>query len=159
MRLTLHSDYALRMLIFLGLQRAERSTIAEIADHYGISENHVMKLAQALARMGYVETQRGRGGGLCLARPAQSIGLGDLVRRTESDFDLVECFSTGGVCPISEACVLRQVLSDALAAFMAVLDRYTLADLLKPPARLRRALGFATVARRTPSSRGPAAAL
>lgn len=140
MRLTRYTDYALRILIFLELKGRKISTVAEIAERYGISENHLMKLVHALGRMGYVETQRGRGGGLWLARPPQEIRLGELVRRTESDFALVACFETQGVCAIAGICVLEGVLAEALAAFLDVLDRYTLADLLAPTPRLRQAL-------------------
>jgi Rrf2 family nitric oxide-sensitive transcriptional repressor len=141
MRLTQYTDYALRTLILLGLKGDALSTIAEIAQRYGISENHLMKLVHALGRMGYVETLRGRHGGLRLAKPPAEIGLGEVVRRTESDFTLVECFDAGrNNCPIAGVCVLENVLAEALAQFMRVLDRYTLADLLAPEPELRRAL-------------------
>jgi Rrf2 family transcriptional regulator, nitric oxide-sensitive transcriptional repressor len=143
MRLTQYTDYALRTLILLGLKGEALATIAEIAGRYGISENHLMKLVHALGRMGYVETMRGRNGGLRLARLPTEIRLGEVVRRTESDFALVECFDAErNGCPITGSCVLERVLAEALQSFMRVLDAYTLADLLVPAAPLRRALGL-----------------
>jgi Rrf2 family nitric oxide-sensitive transcriptional repressor len=143
MRLTQYTDYALRTLILLGLKGETLATIAEIAERYGISENHLMKLVHALGRMGYVETMRGRNGGLRLARSPAEIRLGEVVRRTESDFALVECFDAGrNGCPITGSCVLESVLAEALQSFMRVLDAYTLADLLVPAVPLRRALGL-----------------
>jgi Rrf2 family nitric oxide-sensitive transcriptional repressor len=143
MRLTQYTDYALRTLILLGLKGEALGTIGEVAQRYGISENHLMKLVHALGRMGYVETLRGRHGGLRLAKAPAEIRLGEVVRRTESDFTLVDCFDPArNGCPIAGACVLQGVLGEALAEFMRVLDRYTLADLLEPAPQLRRALGL-----------------
>jgi Rrf2 family nitric oxide-sensitive transcriptional repressor len=143
MRLTQYTDYALRTLILLGLKGEALGTIAEIAQRYGISENHLMKLVPALGRMGYVETLRGRHGGLRLAKPPAEIRLGEVVRHTETDFTLVECFDAArNGCPISGVCALEGVLGEALSQFMSVLDRYTLADLLKPAPQLRRVLGL-----------------
>jgi Rrf2 family transcriptional regulator, nitric oxide-sensitive transcriptional repressor len=130
MRLTLHTDYALRTLIYLGLSEPRHATIAEISRAYGISENHLVKVAHRLGQLGFVKTSRGRGGGLRLARPADEIIVGQVVRQTEEDLALVACFANG-TCAITAACRLRGVLGEALAAFLAVLDRYSLADLLR----------------------------
>lgn len=138
MRLTRHTDYALRVLMFLGLKpRGELSTIREIADRYSISENHLMKIVHRLGRQGVVETVRGRQGGLRLARPASAINLGVTVRNFEEDLRLVECFDPAtNTCPIAGVCALSAILDEALSGFLGVLDRYTLADLLTPRAPL-----------------------
>lgn len=132
MRFTRHTDYALRVLMFLGLkQDGELATIKEISDRYRISENHLMKVVHRLGQNGLVETVRGRQGGLRLARAPQDIGIGDVVRRCEDDMRLVECFDARtNTCRIASVCALPMVLDEALAAFMAVLDRFTLADLM-----------------------------
>lgn len=146
MRLTRYTDYSLRVLIYLGLQTERLSSIREIADLYGISESHLMKVVQALGQSGYVATLRGRGGGLRLAKSPHEINLGDVVRNTEVDVALVECFAESGACRIAGPCRLRHVLKDALNAFFAVLDRYTLADLLQPNRNmLKESLGLAAV--------------
>ncbi|WP_132251781.1 Rrf2 family transcriptional regulator [Methylobacterium segetis] len=129
MRLTRYTDYALRTLIYVGLHEPRQSSIAEIARAYGISENHLTKVVHQLGRLGLIRTIRGRGGGLRLARPPAEIVVGAVVRQTEDDLALVECFA-GGACTITAPCRLRRALGEALAAFLAVLDRYTLADLL-----------------------------
>jgi Rrf2 family nitric oxide-sensitive transcriptional repressor len=135
MRLTLHTDYALRTLIYLGLRRDRRVSIREIADAYRVSENHLVKVVHNLGRGGFVETTRGKGGGLRLARAPEVIRVGDAVRFTEEDMALVACFQAsadGGTCAIMNACRLQTLLGEALEAFMAVLDGQTLADLLQP---------------------------
>ncbi|ACL57119.1 Rrf2 family transcriptional regulator [Methylobacterium nodulans] len=133
MRLTCFTDYALRTLIYLGTAEPRQSSIAEVARAYGISENHLVKVVHQLGRLGLVRTTRGRGGGLRLGKAAAEIRIGEVVRATEEDLALVQCFA-GGSCAITPACRLRNVLGEALAAFFAVLDRYTLADLLEPHA-------------------------
>jgi Rrf2 family nitric oxide-sensitive transcriptional repressor len=140
MRLTRFTDYALRSLIFLGLRGEAGARIREIAAHYEISEHHLTKVVQELARAGFVQTLRGRGGGLRLARAPEAIGVGAVVRALEEDLTLVECFAAGSNCAIRRSCGLKGILGEALAAFLAVLDRYTLADLLGPEAQLRKAL-------------------
>mgnify|MGYP003365097049 CR=1 FL=1 len=134
MRLTLHTDYALRVLIHLGVHTSRRVSIREIAQAYRISENHLVKVVHRLGQGGFVTTVRGRGGGLELAHPASEINVGAVVRFTEDDMTLVDCegrnSTDGRPCVLSPACVLRGVLGDALGAFLAVLDGYTLADLL-----------------------------
>lgn len=141
MRLTTFTDYTLRTLIFLALRPDRQATIADIASAYGISESHLMKVAHQLGQAGEVETIRGRTGGLRLARPAETINIGAVVRRTEPDMELVPCFSDSG-CVILPGCMLRGLLTEALAAFLAVLDRATLADLIAPRLRLMETLGL-----------------
>lgn len=138
MRLTVYSDYSLRLLMYLALQPERLATIAEVSSAYGISRAHLMKVAHQLGQMGFVGTVRGKGGGLRLAREPAKIGLGDVVRHTEPDFALAPCLNPGdGSCVILPACVLRHAIEQARDAFLAVLDRYTLADLVRPRAPLR----------------------
>jgi Rrf2 family nitric oxide-sensitive transcriptional repressor len=142
MRLTAYTDYTLRTLMYLAVRPERGATIAEIASAYGISEAHLTKIVHQLGLAGEVATTRGRGGGLRLGKPAEAIGLGAVVRRTEPDMDLVPCFGDGGGCAIDEACVLSGVLREAVDAFLAVLDRYTVADLAAPRQRLSALLRF-----------------
>ena len=132
MQLTRHTDYALRVLMLLGLCPERRITIEEIAQRYGISQNHLMKIVQRLSADGYVEAVRGRGGGLRLARPAADICLGAVVRDFEVGMNLADCFAPqpSGGCPIESCCKLQPVLREALQAFLSVLESYTLADIL-----------------------------
>jgi Rrf2 family nitric oxide-sensitive transcriptional repressor len=137
MRLTVYTDYALRVLMYLALKEDELATIAEISVSYGISRNHLMKVAHQLGVAGYVETVRGRGGGLRLARRIEAIGLGEVVRFTEPDMAIVSCFKPiDAPCAIRPSCVLRQALQKSRDAFMSVLDDYTLSDLVRPRGRL-----------------------
>lgn len=131
-RLTLYTDYSLRVLLYLGAkERQELSTIQEIADAYTISKNHLMKVTHQLGQLGLVETIRGRGGGIRLAQSPDAINIGAVVRQTEEDFHLVECFDVeNNLCRLSSHCRLKGVLYEALQAYLAVLDRYTLADCL-----------------------------
>lgn len=126
MRLTRYTDYSLRVLMYVGACDGEVATIAQIASAYGISRDHLMKVAQELGKAGYLRTVRGRFGGLLLARPAQEIVVADVVKRMEPDFDLADC----GNCVIEPVCGLTGALREALDAFMEVLGRYTLAELL-----------------------------
>ena len=142
MRLTLHSDYALRTLMYVALAPERLVSIAEIAERYGISRNHLMRVVQELAQKGFVVTQQGRGGGMRLAAQADAIRIGAVVREMEPDFALVECFQPQGNCRLSPDCQLGGVLDEALSAFFAVLDRYTLADLIAPANALRARLGL-----------------
>ena len=137
MRLTVYTDYALRTLMYLAVKGDGRATIAEVADAYGISKAHLTKVAHQLGLAGYVATVRGKGGGLGLARPVEEIGLGDVVRCTEPDMALVPCFEPlRAPCSIVPACGLRGALHEARQAFLAVLDRYSLADLVQRRAEL-----------------------
>jgi len=149
-RLTTFTDYALRVLIYLGTAPEGLATIEQVAGAYGISANHLMKVVHRLGRMGYVATVRGKGGGLRLARTPESISVGEVVRRTEDSFAIVECFDQGGAdCAIARSCVLKRALHEAMDAFLEALDRYTLADLLKPRRSLAQILRIAPAARRT----------
>ncbi len=133
MRLTLYTDYALRLLIHLAAHDEKLCSIAEISRAYGVSQNHMMKVAHDLGRAGYIKAERGRLGGLRLARTADEINVGEVVRHTEEGFDLVDCAN----CAIASACGLTGVLAQALRAFMDVLDGYTLADLAGRRSKLR----------------------
>ncbi|WNL38634.1 Rrf2 family transcriptional regulator [Halomonas sp. PAMB 3232] len=130
MQLTRFTDYSIRVLIYLAVKGETRATIGEIAEAFDISRNHLMKVVHELAQKGYVTAIRGKNGGLLLAKDPATIGLGALVRDTEQDMGLVECFQQGNGCTITPACRLRPILGEALGAFLAVLDRYTLADVL-----------------------------
>jgi Rrf2 family transcriptional regulator, nitric oxide-sensitive transcriptional repressor len=144
LRLTVYTDYALRLLMYLALKNEGLATIAEIAEGYGISRNHLMKVAHQLGIAGYVVTVRGRRGGLRLARAVEAIGLGEIVRHTEPDMALLPCFKpVDAFCPIRRACVLRSALDEARSAFVKVLDGYTLGDLVQPRASLRTLLSIA----------------
>jgi Rrf2 family nitric oxide-sensitive transcriptional repressor len=133
MRLTNFSDYALRILMYAASQGDRLITIEETADVYGISRAHLMKVANQLTRAGYLKAVRGRFGGLVLAERPNKIKLGDVLRVTEPDFALVECFTDDNQCVITPRCRLRGALKEALAAFTKTLDGYTLADLVLSP--------------------------
>lgn len=130
MHITLFTDYALRVLMYLALNPTQQVTIREIADSYGISKNHLMKVVQDLNNKGYLKATRGKNGGLRLRGEPEAINLGALVRTTEQDLTLVECFGSDGQCVITPACQLKRVLAEALETFFHTLDGYTLADLL-----------------------------
>ncbi|WP_435105073.1 RrF2 family transcriptional regulator [Arhodomonas sp. AD133] len=142
MRLTLYSDYCLRVLMYLGTKDDGFATIKEIAEHHDISRNHLMKVVYGLSRSHYITTIRGKNGGMRLARSPDSVNLGTLIRETEHDCALVECFGPDNQCAITAACRLRGILNDALKAFFAVLDDYTLADLLTGRDQMRALLGI-----------------
>ena len=134
MRLTLYTDYSLRVLLYLAGKEDEVVTISDLADFYKISRNHLVKVVHNLGLNGYILTTRGRNGGLRLAHPAKEILIGDVVRSTEPDLDLLECFNPAtDQCVITRSCSLKSVLFNAQATFMGVLDQYTLADLSKAP--------------------------
>lgn len=142
MHLTSFSDYTLRTLMYLALRPDTMCTIDEIAVAYGISVNHLTKVVHQSAQAGDIQTLRGQGGGLRLARRPETINIGAVLRRTEPDLEIAPCFGAGTACVIQPACVLQGVLGDALAAFFAVLDRTTLADLVGPARQLSRLLQF-----------------
>jgi Rrf2 family transcriptional regulator, nitric oxide-sensitive transcriptional repressor len=130
MRLTLYTDYSLRVLLYLANRKDENVTITELADFYKISRNHLVKVVHNLGLNGYILTSRGRNGGIKLARGANEILIGEVVRSTEPDFDLLECFNpTTDQCVITRSCGLKSVLFNAQTTFLGVLDEYTLADI------------------------------
>lgn len=138
MRLTQMADYALRLLIYVARQDERLCTIAEVARAHDISEAHLMKVTHQLALGGFLETVRGKGGGMRLAALPQDINLGAVVRSMEPDFDLVECFAPGNRCVITGRCQLTAILHGALQHFMQELDSHSLAELLpRPPAALK----------------------
>ena len=131
MRLTAMTDYSLRLLMYVGQQEGRLCTIAEIAQVYGVSEAHLMKITHQLGLAGWLQTVRGKGGGMRLALPPEQINLGALVRSIEPDFALVECLGDHPEgCKLNGGCRLTGVFNTALAAFMAELDQRTLADVL-----------------------------
>jgi Rrf2 family transcriptional regulator, nitric oxide-sensitive transcriptional repressor len=144
MRLTSFTDYCLRALMLVALKGDELATIDEIAERYDINRNHLVKVVFRLGQLGYLETIRGKGGGVRLARDPTRINIGTLVRQTEEDFGLVECFQDRCLCVIEPDCILKRVLHEALDDFFEALDRYTLADLLKPRRNLARLLSLQT---------------
>jgi Rrf2 family transcriptional regulator, nitric oxide-sensitive transcriptional repressor len=132
MRLTLYTDFALRVLIQVGLNDDKLTTINDIAQSFGISKPHLMKVVNNLGQKGYLDTVRGRKGGIRLMREPRHINIGQVVRDTEDQLDVIGCLERRGYCPIQRVCVLRGALSDATEAFLAVLDTYTLGDLIEP---------------------------
>ena len=130
MQLTRYSDYSLRVLIYLAMTPERLATIEEIATAYAISHAHLMKVVRHLGALGLVETIRGRRGGLRLTRSPEAVNVGQVIRDTEENLALVECFRDDGACAIESACGLQRALAEALEAFLAVLDGYTLADLI-----------------------------
>lgn len=138
MRLTLYSDFAVRLMLFLATHEDRLCSISEIARAYGISQNHLMKVTSDLAGSGYVQSLRGRGGGLRLARPAREINIGSLVRHTEGKVDIVGC----GDCVLAPACGMVCVFKDAVESFFMKLDQYSLADIIAKgrPNQLRQIL-------------------
>lgn len=142
MRMTVLSDYSLRVLMYLAARPERLVTIQEIATAYKISENHLMKVVHGLSKSGFVETVRGRGGGMRLGRPPQDISIGAVLRVSEDDFDLVECFGENDTCRITNVCRLKRVLQKALHAYLAELDRWTIADIVTRPKLLLDALAI-----------------
>ena len=132
MRLTLHTDFALRVLIQVGLNDGKLTTIKDIAQTFDISRAHLMKVVNDLSQKGYLDTVRGRNGGIRLMRELRHINIGQVVRDTEDQLAIIGCLERRGYCCIERVCVLRGALRDATEAFLAVLDKYTLADLIKP---------------------------
>jgi Rrf2 family transcriptional regulator, nitric oxide-sensitive transcriptional repressor len=146
MRLTVYTDYALRLLIYAALKPEGLVNIAEVAEAYGVSRNHLTKVVHQLGVAGYIATVRGKGGGLRLARPAATIRVGDVVRHTEPDMALTPCLgSFEAPCPLVPACLLKPALEEARDAFLRVLDGYTIADLAAARPRMRRLLGIGEI--------------
>lgn len=146
MRLTLHTDYALRVLMYAGVKGGAFSTIPEIVEEFGISKGHVMKVVHRLGQRGYLETIRGKKGGIRMARKPEQINVGAVVRDMEEELGVLGCLQgIEGYCRIEQCCVLRSGLRDATNAFLATLDRYTLADLVKPRRTLARLLDLDVV--------------
>lgn len=140
MHLTTYSDYSMRVLVYLSLEREKLVTIADIARAYNISENHLMKVVHHLALEGYIETVRGKGGGMRLARKPENINIGKLIRKTEGDNGLLACTYEVSNCCIQTSCDLVEILREAYSALYDVLDKYTLADLIKNQPPLARIL-------------------
>jgi Rrf2 family transcriptional regulator, nitric oxide-sensitive transcriptional repressor len=143
LRLTHFSNYAVRVLMYAAMNHRTPSAVPDIARAYGISYDHLKKAAAELCRLGYLETVRGRSGGVLLAKPSEEICLGEVIRQTEGDVILVECFDAEtNTCPLPPACRLRTALQQALAAFFTVLDGYTLADLVRHREQLAPLIGL-----------------
>src|SRR5450830_2038959 len=139
MRLTDYTDYTLRVLMFCALHPERSVTIAELAESHAVSKNHLMKIVNDLARQGLLQTTRGRGGGLRLLKAASDIRIGDVVRQSETDFRLVECFDAShNACTLTAHCQLKQVFKTALQSYLAELDKVTLADITSAPPASRR---------------------
>lgn len=135
MHITRYTDYSLRVLIYLAVQGDDLATIQEISDSYDISRNHLMKVVHQLNKKGYIETVRGKKGGMRLHMAPANINIGVLVRETEQDLSIVECFSSKNACKISPVCGLKGMFGEAIAAFLATLDQYTLEDVIPPAQR------------------------
>ncbi|MDH5377551.1 MAG: Rrf2 family transcriptional regulator [Gammaproteobacteria bacterium] len=136
MQLTLHTDYSLRVLVYLGLKPNALSTISEIAEFYEISRNHLVKVVNKLVNEGFVYSSRGKNGGIRLSRSAELISVGEVIRKMEPNFNIVECFSAENQeCAITPICTLKNALYQGLNEFLANLDKFTLADAITPRAR------------------------
>ncbi len=147
MQLTLHSEYALRVLLYLGARQGNPSSTREISSAYRISKHHLVRVVKTLAEHGYLAATPGRGGGIALARPPGLIRLGDVVRDAEPQMRLAECFNrASNRCVLTPVCTLRPVLEEALAALLAALNRYTLEDLLAGGARKKMAARLIRIA-------------
>jgi Rrf2 family transcriptional regulator, nitric oxide-sensitive transcriptional repressor len=143
MTLTLFSDYSLRVLMFAALHRDERFSVDDVARAHGLSRHHVAKAVNFLSQRGYLAAKRGRGGGICLGKPPSQIRIGPVVRQTETGAPFIECFDAStNTCVLVQGCVLKRAMTEAWNAFFAVLDRYTLADLVQKPRLLQRALAL-----------------
>ncbi|MFA7413903.1 MAG: Rrf2 family transcriptional regulator [Rhizobium sp.] len=157
MRLTSFSDYALRMLMFAASSGEASFTIEAASRAFGVSRTHLNKVASTLTRGGFLKALRGRSGGLLLARPAEMIRIGDVVRLTEPDFAVVECFATGNQCVLTRTCKLSGMLGEAIGSFLSTLDRYTLADIVLAPTAFASILPDAPPRPRRPYRRKAAA--
>ena len=135
MHITRYTDYSLRVLVFLATQGDRLSTIQQIAESYDISRNHLMKVVHRLNKRGYIETVRGKKGGMRLRLPPSDINIGVLIRETEQELGVVECLSSGNACKIAPVCGLKSMFSEAVEAFLSTLDQYTLEDVIPPAHR------------------------
>lgn len=144
MRLTMYTDYSLRVLLYLALlPEGKKATIQEIATNYQISKNHLMKVIHQLGKLGYIKTIRGHGGGIVLNQRPEALVIGEIVRKTEDDFYCVECFNQkDNRCIITPSCKLRNIMYEATQSFLAVLDQYTIADLLTTADDLKQLLNL-----------------
>lgn len=141
MRLTKYADLSFRLLMYLAMRRGEPATIQEVSDRFAVSKNHLVKISHQLTRAGLIDSTRGRNGGVCLARPPESISVEEVVRATENNFDLVECFDAAqNQCVISGVCMLNGILGTARTAFFEVLRQVSLADLVKNSRALEKCL-------------------
>ena len=146
MKLTAYTNYALRMLMYVALKDGQPASVKEIADAYKISVNHLKKAAIEMSKYGYLDTLQGRYGGYILAQNPQSIIIGDVVRITEGDLEMVECFNPEtNTCPLIEVCKLSRLFKKALKAFLDVLDDVTLADMISHPQQLKPLLKITTL--------------
>ncbi len=144
MQLTHYTDYGLRVLIFLSLQEDRQLvTISDIAEHFNIPRNHLVKVVHQLGKLSYIKTTRGKYGGICLGRDAEQISIGDVVRNMENRLDVVDCNSPSP-CPIKINCQLKSILQQASTAFLTVLDQYSVADLQQKPEQLKTLLQWQT---------------
>lgn len=143
MQLTLHTDYALRLLIYLKAHEPQTASVGQIARAYGISQNHLAKVAQQLVQHGWVRSTRGRGGGLSLTQAADRVTIGQVVRALEINRSVVECLGEHSTCPIEPACGLKRAMRQATDAFLASLDQYVLSDVIRSPKRMRALLTVA----------------
>lgn len=151
MQLTVYTDYSLRVLLYLALKpEGELSTISDIAESYGVSRNHLVKVVHNLAKLGYVGSQRGKNGGLFLACDPTRVTIAEVVRHTEPNFDMVECFKSedDNGCSITAVCTLKGMLGEALGAFMKVLGSYTLSDVLKKPGEVTHLVNILNIVNR-----------
>jgi len=148
LRVTLNTDYSLRVLMFLATRGDHLSTIQEITDSFDISRGHLMKVVHHLGLLGYITTVRGKNGGIKLTKDPAEIRVGGVVRDTEEELAVLGCLETNDYCVIAKACILRRAFREATQAFLTVLDGYTLADLSKPRTALANLLGISMPAHR-----------
>jgi Rrf2 family nitric oxide-sensitive transcriptional repressor len=142
MRMTLQTDYALRVLIYLAIRDPQPNTVHDVAESYGISRNHLLKIVLKLRDMGLVATTRGRSGGIHLAVTPRDVNVGEVIRALGDEFPVVECMkSSGGVCVLSPICRLKGIVREALGAYLSVFDKYTLHDLVANREELASVLG------------------
>lgn len=146
MRLTKQTNYAVRILMYCAANPNALSRVPEIAAAYDLSETFLFKILKPIADNGFVESVRGRNGGIRLAKPAEDITLLDIVRVTEDNFSMADCFDNGVTnCPLVDACTLNSAWSEALSAFFTVLGKYSIADLVEPSNNINRLLGLDTL--------------